>query len=280
MTAGHLRVAAAQAASVPGDVATNVATAVALVGDAADQGARVVVLPELFLTGYDEAVWTPEHSLDLDPSTGSGHRDEVLAPLGEVARERSVVVVASGAVRRGLDKHTLSVVVAAPDGTVTAPYDKQHLSGSEGDFFAPGDHGATLVVDGWDLGLGICYDGCFPEHAASAAAGGATAYLCPAAYFVGAEHRRDLYYAARALDNGIYTVLSSLTGPCGAWAFSGGSAVYDPEGRPLAKVGPESPALAVADLDPAEVLRVQELNPVSRDRLDSLGVRQRVILDA
>jgi predicted amidohydrolase len=168
--------------------------------------------------------------------------------------------------------------VAAPDGSVTAPYDKQHLSGSEVDFFAPGDHGATLVVDGWDLGLGICYDGCFPEHAASAAAGGATAYLCPAAYFAGAEHRRDLYYAARALDNGIYTVLSSLTGPCGAWEFTGGSAVYDPEGRPLAKAGAESPAVVVADLDPAEVVRVQELNPVSRDRLDSLGVRHRVVL--
>ncbi len=272
MTAGRLRVAAAQAASVPGDVAANVATAVALVREAADRGARVVVLPELFLTGYDEAVWKPEHSLDLD--------DPALVPLGEVARERSVVVVASGAVRRGLDRHTLSVVVAAPDGTVTAPYDKQHLSGSEGDFFTAGDHGATLVVDGWDLGLGICYDGCFPEHAAAAAAGGATAYLCPAAYFAGAEHRRDLYYAARALDNGIYTVLAGLTGSCGSWEFSGGSAVYDPEGRPLAKAGADDPAVVVADLDPAEVVRVQELNPVARDRLDSLGVRQRVILDA
>ena len=281
MTTGRLRVAAAQAASVPGDVPANVATAVALTRVAADRGARVVVLPELFLTGYDETVWKPEHSLDLDDDVPAP-----LAPLAQVARERAVVVVASGAVRRvstsstAPDRHTLSVVVAAPDGSITAPYDKQHLSGSEGDFFAPGDHGATLVVDGWDLGLGICYDGCFPEHAAAAAAGGATAYLCPAAYFVGAEHRRDLYYAARALDNGIYTVLAGLTGACGSWKFSGGSAVYDPEGRPVGRVGAEDPAVVVADLDPAEVERVQELNPVSRDRLDSLGVRRRVILDA
>ena len=87
MTPGHLRVAAAQAASAPGDVAANVATAVALAGEAADRGARVVVLPELFLTGYDEAVWKPEHSLDLD--------DDRLAPLADSARERSLVVVAS-----------------------------------------------------------------------------------------------------------------------------------------------------------------------------------------
>ncbi|MGZ8738068.1 MAG: carbon-nitrogen hydrolase family protein [Nocardioides sp.] len=272
MTAGHLRVAAAQAASVPGDVAANVATSVALVREAAARGARVVVLPELFLTGYDYAVWIPEDCLDLD--------DPRLAPLAGVARELSVVVVVGGAVRRPAGRHTLSLLVFSPDGSVTAPYDKQHLFADERAFFTPGDHGASIVVDGWDLGLGVCYDGCFPEHAASAAAGGAAAYLCPSAYFAGAEHRRDLYYAARALDNGIYVVFAGLTGPCGTWEFSGGSAVYDPEGRPLDRVGPEAPAVAVADLDAGEVRRVQAMNPISADRLDSQGVRKRVILDA
>ena len=271
MTPGHLRVAAAQAASVPGDVAANVATAVALVGDAADRGARIVVLPELFLTGYDAAVWTPAHCLDLD--------DPALAPLRHAARERSVVVVAGAAVRRP-DRNTLSLLVFAADGTVTAPYDKQHLFADEREFFTGGDHGATLVVDGWDLGLGVCYDGCFPEHAGAAAAGGATAYLCPSAYFVGSEHRRDLYYAARAVDNGIYVVFAGLTGRCGDREFNGGSAVYDPEGRPVDRVGTEVGAIAVADLDPAEVVRVQAMNPISRDRLDSQGGRQRLILDA
>ena len=104
--------------------------------------------------------------------------------------------------------------------------------------------------------------------------------MCPSAYFTGSEHRRDLYYAARALDNGIYVVFAGLTGPCGKWEFSGGSAVYDPEGRPVDRVGPEAPAIAVADLDAAEVQRVQAMNPISADRLDSQGVRKRVILDA
>ena len=122
--------------------------------------------------------------------------------------------------------------------------------------------------------------GCFPEHAASAAAGGATAYLCPAAYFTGSEHRRDLYYAARAIDNGIYVVVAGLTGRCGDRHFSGGSAVYDPEGRPVAGgSGPTTRPLVVADLDPAEVVRVQQdVNPVARDRLDSQGTRVRVTL--
>ena len=271
-----LTVAAAQAESVPGDVAANVATAVSLVTAAADQGARVVVLPELFLTGYDESVWTHEAALSLDPSTGSGTR-ELLSPLCEAAASRSVVVVVGAAVRRAVDATTLSVLVVDPGGAVSAPYDKQHLSGAERDFFAPGDHGATIVVDGWDLALGVCYDGCFPEHAMSATAGGASAYLVPAAYYVGAEHRRDVYYAARALDNGIYVVFAGLTGTCGAGEFSGGSAVYDPEGRPVQRLGTGT-GVAVADLDAEEVARVQREHPMAAERLDSLGVRTRVVL--
>lgn len=265
---GRLRLAAAQAASAPGDVSANVATAVSLVTSAADQGARVVVLPELFLTGYDEVVWEHAVSLSLD--------DPRLEPLCEVAREREVVVVVGAAVRRAGDESTLSVVVVDGAGEVSAPYDKQHLSGPERDFFTPGTHGATLAVDGWDLALGVCYDGCFPEHALAATAGGASAYLVPAAYYVGAEHRRDVYYAARALDNGIYVVVAGLTGTCGSGSFSGGSAVYDPEGRPLQRVADESPGVVVADLDPDVVRRTQREHPMALDRLDSQGTRLRV----
>lgn len=272
---GSLRVASAQAVSVSGDLSVNVATAVELVRQAADHGARLVVLPELFLTGYDPAAWIPEHCISPD--------DPRLEPLRQAARDRSVSVVAGAGVPRGSDRHTLSLLVFAPDGTTSAPYDKQHLFAEEAKFFAAGDHGATVELDGWDLALGVCYDGCFPEHAAAAAAsseGRPTAYLCPSAYYTGAEHRRDLYYAARALDNGIYVVFSDLTGRCGDRDFSGGSAIYDPEGRPVARVGAEAPAIAYADLDPAEVARVQEMNPIARDRVDSLGRRHRLALDA
>ncbi|NUR07454.1 MAG: carbon-nitrogen hydrolase family protein [Nocardioidaceae bacterium] len=262
-----LRVASAQAESVPGDVAANVATAVSLVTEAADAGARVVVLPELFLTGYDPQVWTHDHSLALD--------DERLDPLREVARARSVLVVAGAAVRRALDESTLSLLVVPPDGELGAPYDKQHLFAHEREFFSPGGHGTTVALDGWDLALGVCYDGCFPEHALSAAAGGATAYLCPAAYFVGAEHRRDVYYAARALDNGMYVVFSGLTGRCGAAEFCGGSAVYDPEGRPVERMG-TGRGMVVADLHLDVVQRTRKEHPMAEDRLDGLGVRHRV----
>src|SRR5690606_20518108 len=105
------------------------------------------------------------------------------------------------------------------------------------EYFVAGDHGASIDVDGWEVALSVCYDGSFPEHARAAADDGAQIYLNSAAFFVGSEHRRDLYYPARALDNGIFVLFAGLTGTGGEAEFSGGSAAYDPEGRPLAKLG-------------------------------------------
>lgn len=266
-----LRVAAAQAESTYGQVEANVKAAVDLVERATQQGARVVVLPELFLTGYAAEQWSAGGCLD-DPG------DDRLAPLAGAAQEAGAVVVA-GAALGAPGKATISLLAFDEAGGITKVYDKQHLTDEEKPFFTPGEGGATIVVDGWSLGLGVCFDGCFPQHAAAAAADGASAYLCPSAYYAGSEHRRDLYYAARALDNGIYVVFAGLTGRCGSRDFNGGSAVYDPEGRPLARVGAEHPAIAVAGLDAAEIDRVRAMNPILAGRRD-LGERTRWVLPA
>ncbi|MBD8868559.1 carbon-nitrogen hydrolase family protein [Nocardioides donggukensis] len=261
---GVLRVAAAQAVSVSGDLVANVATAARMAGRATDRGARVVLLPEAFLTGYDRAAFGGPLPA-ADDLEGAW-----LDPLREVALTRRAWLLVGTPLARG-PVRTLSLLLVTPDGTVTAPYDKQHLSGpDETDFFDRGDHGATLSVDGVVLGLSICYDGSFPEHARAAADAGAHAYLNPAAFFRGAEHRRDLYTAARALDNGMYAVLAGLTGRCGSGDFSGGSAVHDPEGRPLGRLGDEE-GVVVADIDPAVVEATRAAHPMLADRTADLG---------
>lgn len=262
-----LLVAAAQASAVDGDVAANVAKAAELVRMATGQGARLVVLPEAFLTGYSEAAFAgalPSEG-DLDGAW--------LRPLRRVAAESDCTVVVSTPLQRA-GARTLSQLVVRPDGSITAPYDKQHLSGYERDHFLPGDHGASITVDGVELGLSICYDGCFPEHARAAAEDGAVAYLNSAAYVAGGEHRRDLYYPARAVENGMYVVLSGLTGTCGPGEFTGGTAIYDPEGRPVAKLDAEQ-GIAFAEIDPELVHQTRSEHPMLVEHRDTLGPRLR-----
>lgn len=262
-----LLVAAAQSASVEGDLSANVAKAAALVDLAASQGARLVVLPEAFLTGYSEAAF----AADAPHETSLG--GPWSAPLRLAATEGDCVVVVSTPLQRA-DAKTLSLLVIRPSGEVSAPYDKQHLSGYERDHFLPGDHGASITVEGIEFGLSICYDGCFPEHARAAAEDGAIGYLNAAAYFAGGEHRRDLYYPARAVENGMYVVFAGLTGTCGPGQFTGGSAVYDPEGRPLAHLDAE-PGIAFAEIDPELVHETRSQHPMLVEHRDTLGPRVR-----
>jgi 5-aminopentanamidase len=270
-----LTVAAVQATPVPGDIAHNAAVAARLVARAADAGARLVVLPELFLCAYHPP------TLHADPAAtdvaaaatgevGDGRLDAVRA----AARERSVVVVVGASVRHADGRRTCAALVVDRTGDAVAAYDKQLLWGPEENaLFTPGTAGATLVVDGWRLGLGICYDGCFPEHGRAAADDGAHGYLAPSGYVVGSAHRRDVYYAARALDNTMYVVFANSVGGDADWSFNGGAAVYDPEGRPIKRAADEGEAIVVATLDPTELARVRAAHTMLRDRRD-LGERR------
>ncbi len=263
-----LVVAAGQAASVSGDPTANVATSARLTALAADRGARLLVLPEAFLTGYDAAAF--DGPLPDAAELDGGWLD----PLRAAAAAGDVtVVVGTALVRDGARR--LSQVVVGPDGGTSAPYDKQHLDGLEKDVFTVGDHGTSIDVGGLELGLSICYDGCFPEHARAAALDGAVGYLSSAAYFPGGGHRRDLYYAARAVENGMYVVVSGLTGRCGGYEFIGGSAVYDPEGRPLTRLG-EEPGVVVAEIDADVVAATRARHTMVADHRLTLGPRVRL----
>ncbi|MEV0811092.1 carbon-nitrogen hydrolase family protein [Micromonospora sp. NPDC050200] len=262
-----LTVAAVQADPVPGDVPGNAVAAAGLAARAAGHGARVAVLPELFLPAYHPPTLAADPAGTDVAATGDGAVDDPrLDPLRATARDGRITVVVGAAVRHPDGRRTISALVADPTGTIRAGYDKQQLWGGERDLFDAGRQGATLLVDGWRLGLGICYDGCFPEHARAAAADGAHGYLCPSGYLAGSAHRRDLYYAARALDNTMYVVFANAVGGADPWRFNGGAAVYDPEGRPLVRGADDGEAVLVATLDPASLAATRSAHSMLADR--------------
>lgn len=262
--ASGLRIAAIQAEAVLGDVAANLAAAVAWIERAAEAGATLVVFPEAFTTGYDEAVFAgPLPTADL----------AWLAPVQEaVDRTRAVVLLSTPLEHAG--HRTLSTVVLRHGHVPVAAYDKQHLDADEQSFFVRGEHGTTITVHGVDVGISICYDAAFPEHAADAAAAGADVYANSGAWFPGGELRSDLTHAARALDNGLYVVFAGLVGA--PHDFIGGSAVFDPEGRLLDRVAPGTEGLAIADIDRARIAEVRERRRMWADRRPTLGQRRHV----
>jgi predicted amidohydrolase len=246
-----LRVAAAQAVAVPGEIERNAATAARLVTDAAEQGAGLVVFPELFLSCYHLGLVREQpERCDLDED------DPRLDPVREACRAGSTAAVVSGSVRVDGGR-TIAALVLDRDGNDLARYDKQHLDRTERDLFLPGGTGCTVEVGGWRLAIGICYDGTFPEHARAAALGGAHGYLCPTSH-----RERSVVHPARALENTMYVVLANHLGEADGRRLCGHSSIWDPEGRLIADAGPSDEGLAVADLEPAVLRDVRARSPV------------------
>ena len=253
------RIATVQMEAVPGDVDQNVARIAHLVREAAAGGADLVLFPEAAVTGYDERAFAGP----LPVLAAGGW----WAPVQDAVDRTGVTAVINTAMQRE-GCRTLSEVIFAPGREPLAAYDKQHLHDSERSLFVPGDHGASFVLNGLRFALSVCYDANFPEHAAAAVRAGADVYLNSGAYFPGGEHRRDLHYAARALDNGMYVVFSGLVGA--PHAFIGGSAVFDPVGRRIAAVG-EGEHMAFADLDAGVIAETREQQRMWADHRDELG---------
>jgi len=254
-----MRVAAVEAEALPGEVERNLEAAVRLIARAR---ADLIVFPEAFVTGYDDAVFR-----------GALPSDDLawVEPVQRAADECGSVVVLNTALQRG----TLTNVVLAPRAEPWLAYDKQHIYALEREHFTPGERGASFTLAGIECALSICYDANFPEHAAAAAADGALVYLASGAYFPGGETRRDLHYGSRALDNGMYVVFAGLLGA--PHDFIGGSAIFDPLGN---KIATARDGLAIADIDPAQVHAARDSQRMWADRRPTLGPRVRRVLDS
>jgi predicted amidohydrolase len=211
---------------------------------------------------------------DLVPADDGTVDDGRLDSIRSGVEETGVIVVVGASVRRG-DRRTISLLLAEPSDPVRAVYDKQHLwAEAEQSLFSPGTGATSITVDGWELALGVCYDGCFPEHGRAAALAGADGYLCPSAYLVGSELRRDLYYAARALENTMYVGFTNLVGSADGDEFNGGAAMYAPDGRTLNRADDTGEAVLLADLDRAELTRVRDTHRMLADRPPELATQR------
>lgn len=220
----------------PRDVAANVVRVRSLLE--ASEGAELLVLPELFLSGYEladvEAV-----SVELDGPE--------IDTLRETARAAGTALVV-GAAERVAGGTANSALCFDRDGALAGVYRKTHLFGAERDAYVPGDELVTATVDGHVLGLMICFDVEFPEVARTLALRGAELLVTISANPV--EFRRDhaVFVPARALESGLPHVYVNRVGRQDGIEFAGDSMAVDPEGEVVAQAGPEEERVIEADV--------------------------------
>jgi predicted amidohydrolase len=232
-----MRVLLLEAAPEPGEPASNAETVRAAL--AADPGADLAVLPELFLTGYDPPA---AH----ERAIGSDH--EALELVRDAAGEAGAAVVVGFAERMPGGALANSVACIDGRGGWAGLYRKTHLFGREREVFTAGDRLLVVELGGRRVGILNCFDVEFPEPARALARAGAELLVTVAANMepYGPDHA--LAVRARALDNRLPHVYVNRTGSEGRARFVGESLVAAPDGTPLLQLGSGAEA-AVFDVE-------------------------------
>ena len=262
--------------------AANLAKALERIESAADKGAQIVCLQELFRSRYfcqseDQRNFKLAEAIP-GPST------EV---LGALARKKEIVIVASLFERRSAGIYHNTAVVIDADGSIAGTYRKMHIPDDplyyEKFYFTPGDLGFPSFQTRYaKIAALVCWDQWFPEGARSAALSGAQILFYPTA--IGwipneprtvAQNQRsawELIQRSHAIANGVFVASVNRVGREGKIKFWGHSFVAGPFGEIIAHAGGEREEIMLAECDLGKIEETRQSWPFLRDRrIDAYG---------
>src|SRR5919198_1352278 len=243
-----LRVALAQINPTVGDIGGNASKISDQIARARDEGAALVVFPELALSGYP-----PEDQL-----LKTSFLDAARTALRELAAETRDIVAIVGYPEQAEDVYNTAAVLA--DGDVVATYRKLYLPNygvfDEQRYFQSGAEAAIVELNGVPIGLSICEDIWEPgPPAMTEALAGAQVVvnLSASPYRAGYGHSRERMLVQRAVDNLTAVVFVNTIGGQDELVFDGHSLAIDQDGRILARCPQFEECLTLCTIDPREV---------------------------
>lgn len=241
-----------------GEKEKNLKRALTLLGTSADLGAELMVLPELFSTGY--AFRNRKELEKLSETIQSGKTSKALMAF---ASENDLFICA-GICESYRGNFYNSALLVGPNGRCDI-YRKTHLFADEKLWFEPGNTGfRTFQVKGSKVGIIICFDWFFPESIRSLALRGAELILQPANLVLPYCQTAML---GVAIQNRIFIITANRVGTERGLKFTGRSQIVGPDMKVMASSGLRED-IKVAEIDPADARNknVTRRNNLFKDR--------------
>jgi N-carbamoylputrescine amidase len=247
--------------SCTSDKQANTQKAMELTRQAADKGAKIVCLQELYASLYFCDTEDYQHFALADAIPG-----EITDAWGKLAAELKVVIIASLFEKRAQGLYHNTTAVLDADGTYLGKYRKMHIPDDpayyEKFYFTPGDLGYRVFKTAYaTIGVLICWDQWYPEAARITSLMGAEMLFYPTAIGWATSQdeatNREQFEAwqtiqrSHAIANGVHVVSVNRVGfeQAGAMKFWGGSFVCNPMGNILFQASHEEETVAVVNVD-------------------------------
>jgi predicted amidohydrolase len=237
----EMKLIAAQILPVPGGYEKNIAKHIDIIHMAANQGANLVLFPELSLTGYEPRL---AEGLAVHPSDSRFDEFQRLS-------DQYGMLIAVGAPTNGSQGIEISMISFQP-GLERTCYSKQHLHSDELPFFTPGTRKLVLRQADFFLAPAICYESLQPSHAEEAAESGAQVYLASVAKSQRGTASAHSHYPMIAKKHSMTVVMANCVGAADDFIAAGGSSIWNSDGEIVCSADAVQEALVAYDIRTGE----------------------------
>lgn len=260
----ELKIAALQHNPIPADLNQTLKQLSEYASRAADDGVQLLVVPEASMTGYNLPVSTMRAIAQSDD--------------GELAQEVAAlcvkhnIAIACGFAEKAGHEYFNCVQVTDAKGQVCGKYRKTHLWGTlDRTLFSAGaDLAPVFAIDGWNVGLLICYDIEFPECARRLALEGAEVLLVPTGLMRPWREVAEMVVPTRAYENQLYIAYTNYCGNEGDLTYEGRSCIVGPDGKDITRADSDTSTLLTATLRKSAIENARAALPYHRDRRPEL----------
>lgn len=256
-----LRISLAQINVKSGQVEHNLERALTMTQTAAEQGSDIVLLPELWSSGYDLQ----------NRQLYSQQNIAIIEQLCETARQRHLIIGGSIIEEKAGNFYNTFVLINS-EGKIQAKYSKIHLFTlmEEDKFLQPGDSLQIACFPFGNIGLAVCYDLRFPEMFRSYAINDVGLILLCAQWPAKRAYHWQTLLRARAIEDQLFFAATNCVGQDGAYVFAGNSAIISPWGETIVEASGTQEELVSGEIDLDQVTEVRRTMTVLSDRKPDL----------
>ena len=220
-----MKICIAQTNSVTGDIQTNIENHKKWIEKAVAEEAKIIIFPELSLTGYEPT---------LAENLATTADDPRLEDFQTISNKSDITIGVGVPTRADAGIHITMVLFQPGRGRIT--YSKKYLHPDEDAFFVSGKNFPALMINGINISLAICYEISVPQHAGDASKHGAQVYIASVAKFTGGIDKASETLAGIAAKYNMTVLMANCIGAADGGVCAGKSSIWDDKGNLLGQL--------------------------------------------
>ncbi|WP_323758272.1 carbon-nitrogen hydrolase family protein [Roseivirga sp.] len=231
-----MKICVAQTKPIPGNIDINIHQHLKIIDLGVSQGVKLIVFPELSLTGYEPSL---AKSLAIE-------KEDVRLEVFQNISDKKNIAIGVGVPMKTAKGITISMLIFQPNQPIQV-YSKGYLHADEVPYFQAGDNSLSLKIENYKIALAICYEISIPEHSENAFKCGAEIYITSVAKFRSGVNKAKAELANIASIYSMNVLMANCIGMSDGGECAGETAIWNKDGDMISELDDINEGLLILD---------------------------------